>query len=182
MNEPKSLYKNDSLTWTESLSDYPASTWTLKYKFTGLGNVTVTATPSGEDHLVTITQAISNKLNEGIYRLVGWVEKSGEKKTVYDAVVEVKPDYASIPGGYNALSVARTTLQNIETAIQNYSANPYQSLTIKGKTKTNWSMTELLVWRGKLLAEVKREEDALRVASGLKSNRRIFTRFEPTGQ
>ena len=53
--EPETITAGDSLTWKRTLADYPAGTWTLKYRLINAdGKIDLTATASGTDHLVSV--------------------------------------------------------------------------------------------------------------------------------
>ena len=58
--EPETITAGDSLTWKRTLADYPAGTWTLKYRLINAdGKIDITATASGTDHLVSVEPATS---------------------------------------------------------------------------------------------------------------------------
>ena len=67
--EPKRITAGDSVTWTRSLSDYPASSgWVLSYALiNAAGKISITATASGADHLISVSATTS----------VGWAAGRG---------------------------------------------------------------------------------------------------------
>ena len=66
--EPAAITAGDSFTWQKTLADYPAGTWTLKYRFiNAAGKIDITATASGTDHLVSVTPTTSAAYTAGDY-------------------------------------------------------------------------------------------------------------------
>jgi hypothetical protein len=61
--EPTQITTRESVEWTKSISDYPATEWTLKYLFRGRGpGVTVDATADGDDFAITLTAAMTTSM------------------------------------------------------------------------------------------------------------------------
>lgn len=66
--EPTSVRAGDSLAWTKTLDDYPATAWTLKYAFKNASlGFEITATASGSDHAVLVTPTTSAAYTAGTY-------------------------------------------------------------------------------------------------------------------
>ena len=59
--EPARVTAGDTIAWTKTLSDYPASAgWVLAYTLINAGaKITITAAASGDDHAVTVLAATS---------------------------------------------------------------------------------------------------------------------------
>jgi hypothetical protein len=175
--EPSKIVAGDTVGWTKSLPDYPAASYTLKYELRGPSSITITATGSGTEYTVAVLAATSDDYVPGIYSMYGVVSAGAVRHTVFQGTIEVVENPTEIQPGTDTRGHARRTLALIEAAIENYAANPYQTITIAGRTKSNWSMSELLSWRDRYIQEAKREADAERVANGIPTRRRIFTRF-----
>ena len=75
--EPSEFRAGDSVKWQKSIDDYKASAgWSLAYAFRGPGGVIdVTASASGDEHLVEITPTTSAAYTAGIYDVIGYVTK-----------------------------------------------------------------------------------------------------------
>ena len=59
-NEPDTLRAGDTWKWTRTLADYPASAWTLKYRFkSAAGGFEITATASGDSYAITVAASTS---------------------------------------------------------------------------------------------------------------------------
>ena len=54
---PDIVYAGDSLSWTESVGDYPAPTWTMHYVHPGASKLVLNSTPDGTDHKFTVAAA-----------------------------------------------------------------------------------------------------------------------------
>jgi hypothetical protein len=179
MNEPKSITAGDTCKWTESFSDYPATTYTLTYTLSGKEVYTVTATASGTDYAITISTTDSDLFIPGIYQLIGSVAKSGERYTVSTGTVEILANPAEMKAGTGFLSHARTVLGQIETAIETLSIHPIDEITIAGRTLKRPKLDELVKLRAKYIGYVRAEEQKERIAKGLGGSNRILTRFSP---
>lgn len=174
--EPQKIYAGDSVAWEKTLADYPAADWSLAYELRGPGAYTVAASADGDVFSVEITKETTDAWIPGTYTLYGIITDGSERVTVYQGALEVKANPTEIAAGVDARGHARRTLDLIEAAIENYAANPYQSITIAGRTKSNWSLSELIQWREHFRAEARREEAAERL--GDSSRRRVFVRFD----
>jgi hypothetical protein len=181
--EPASFVAGDTVTWSKSLSDYPATTWSLKYRFVNsAGKVDITAAADGSDYLVTLTAATTAAYTAGKYDFTGWVEKgtgpTAERVTVSTGRIEIKPNLA-IQNTFDGRSTARKILETLETAYTSaVSSRAFvQEYEIAGRrmkfnSPGDW-IRELNFWR----SQVKAEERAERIADGLGGNARIMVRF-----
>ena len=79
--EPKSFIAGETLKWTRSFSDYPASDgWTLKYALRGPGaviDITASTASNGQDYAITFQSLVAQIA--GKYLWQSWVEKGSEK-------------------------------------------------------------------------------------------------------
>ena len=67
----------DSLKWMESLSDYPATEYTLKIGMRGGSAVDLAAVASGSDDAFDVPPAVTGAWTAGSYSWVAYVEKAG---------------------------------------------------------------------------------------------------------
>lgn len=177
--EPLEIVAGDTVKWTKSLSDYPASeSWVLTYYIKGNGiNASAAATADGDDHAVTIAAATTAAWASGDCWMDGYVAKSGERYKVYSAKLVVKPDLSAEDGTFDGRSDAKIMLDAVETAIKalNFSDKSY---TLGDRTVTRRDLPELLQTRDRLKGEVYNEQLKERIANGLGSNpRHIGVRF-----
>ena len=83
MSEPTTIIAGDSVAWTKSLADYPAPTWTLKYRLVREGkSIEIVATASGSDHAIAVLPATSAGWLPGDYKWVAMVSDFGGSATV----------------------------------------------------------------------------------------------------
>lgn len=68
VNIPLKLTAGDRWTWTDSLSDYPATLWTLTYYFRGPSALAgAGGAASGTDHVLTVAASATAPLKSGVY-------------------------------------------------------------------------------------------------------------------
>ena len=76
--EPTEFTAGDSVKWTKTIDDYPATTYSLKYSFRGTaGSFDVTATASGTDYSVSIPAPTSLAYGAGYYDGQAYAEIAG---------------------------------------------------------------------------------------------------------
>lgn len=175
MNEPKQLRPGMTITWTESVSDYPPSAgWTLRYTLTDTSNaIIITTTTSGDGYLVTLTPSTLRPndaaITAGFYRLYGYVEKGTgatlERHEVSDTVVEVLPylEITPITGGETLASIdtrthARKMLDAIEALMLKRATKAQASYQIAGRALSFLSPKELRMEYERWKRKVDREE------------------------
>lgn len=97
---PASFAAGTTVAYTRTLADYPRSAgWGLTLILHGKGRLIVTATASGEAHLVTLTAAMTGALPAGGYT---WTERVSRASEVYDVdsgSVVITPDVVSAGEG-----------------------------------------------------------------------------------
>jgi hypothetical protein len=74
--EPEIIFAGETVQWYRSLSDYPATDYTLKYYLTGPAAITLSAAAYNvTDHLVTVSAADSSSWAYGQYSWASYAEK-----------------------------------------------------------------------------------------------------------
>ena len=172
--EPSSATAGDTVQWSRSLSDYPASAgWSLKYVMRGAnGSLDMVAVASGDDYLVTAVVPAA-----GDYALQGYVVKGTEKHTICVLSFMSTPDLSAAVAGYDSRSHARRVLDAIERVIEGRATRGDQETTVDGTRLVKMTVPELLALRSRYQAEYRREQEAARLAQGRNSGRKIVTRF-----
>ena len=177
--EPTSVVAGDTLTWTKSLPDYLPGTWTLKYRLiNAAGKFDITATTSGNLHLVTVTSTTSASYTAGDYTWQAWVEKTGERVTVGEGTITVRPNIAALNtlDARTHAAVIRDQLKAAYTAytVSNGNVSEYE---IAGRRMRYRSAAEILTqlnfWEARVNAEKKTE----RIAAGLNGGGKVMVRF-----
>ena len=182
-HEPKKLTAGVTWEWTKTLSDYPASEWTLSYylRKNGTGINTFNATADGDTHSVTVSAVVSGACAVGVYDFIGIVTKGTEKHVVFDGIVEVLPN-PTASAAYDPRTHARRVLDLIEAAMEGRIPNGMESYTIGGRSINKISIPDLrLLWE-KYKQDVVMEEQAERLVNGRRSGKNIGVRFgRPSG-
>lgn len=178
-DEPARLRAGDTWKWTRSLADYPAGTWTLKYRFkNAAGGFEITATASGTDHAVTVAAATTGTYTSGSYQWIAWVESGSEKYTVDEGTLQVDPDYrgGTASAALDDRSHARKTLTALESWIESHDP-AVAEYEIAGRRMKYIPIKDLLMLLERYRGEVAREDDAARLAAGLPGRNKLYVRF-----
>jgi hypothetical protein len=177
--EPADFVAGDTLTWSRSLSDYPAGTWTLKYRLiNAAGKVDITASASGTDHLVSVASATTAAYTAGVYAWLAWVEKTGERHTVGNGTITIKPNIAAL-NTLDARSNAKKILDQLMAAYTTYTASnghvaEYEIGDRRMKYRSAADIIEQIDrWKAIVAAETRAE----RIAAGLGAGNSIKVRF-----
>lgn len=177
--EPVSFTSGDTVAWTRTLDDYPASSsWVLAYTFiNGAARFTVTASASGADHAVSIAASTSAGYSPGAYTWQATVTKASERYTVGKGTCQVLPNLEAA-SQYDTRTSARKALEAADLALATYGSKAYlQEYDINGRRQKFQTPGDFLAFRDKLRAEVRREENAERIAAGLAPRNQISVRF-----
>lgn len=177
--EPAVITAGDSYTWQQSLDDYPASAWTLKYRLiNAAGKIDITATAIGADHLVTLTPTTTAAYTAGDYTWTKWVEKTGYRITLAAGTVTVNPNIAAL-STLDARSDAAIIVDQLTAAYKTYTASQghVAEYEIAGRRMKFRGSAEILDqlnhWKS-ILASEKRAE---RIAAGLGGGNKYLVRF-----
>lgn len=179
--EPAFIRAGDTVTWRRTLADYPASSgWALKYRIiNAAGKIDLTATASGDDHLVSAAAVATATWAAGEYTWQAYAEKSGERHTVGTGRLTVQPNLAAQAAGFDARSTARKALDDTRAALATWIASRghVQEYEIAGRRMKFASLADI-EGRIRLMArEVAREESAEKLAAGLGAGRKVYVRF-----
>lgn len=157
MNVPSELIVGDSWVWTESLSDYPASTWTLTFYFVNADDTfSVVASASDDDYAISVTPATTAALTAGRYRWTARVTDGTDVYTVEQGWSDVKADPTA---AQDARSQARITLDAVEATLQGRATSDQLSMSINGRSISRISISELRQWRDELKSQVLADEE-----------------------
>jgi hypothetical protein len=177
--EPATVVAGDTITWSKTFSDYPATVWTLKYRLlNSAGKIDITATASGTDHLVAVTSTTSATWTAGDYDYIAWVEKTGERATVETGRITVGANLATALT-YDGRSTARKIYEALQaawlTAVEGRAFVAEYEIAgrrMKFNNKADW-LVELNYWK----AQVAAEDRAAKIADGLGAGSRVLVRF-----
>lgn len=177
--EPQSITAGDSVAWTKSISDYPASaSWVLAYTLiNAAGKIALTSSASGDDHAVSVAASSTATWAPGSYTWQATVTKAAERYTVGTGRITILPNLAAATL-FDTRTAARKALDAADLALASYGAKAYmQAFEINGRSQKFHDPGMFMAWRDKLKAEVSREENAARLKAGLAPKNMVYTRF-----
>lgn len=177
--EPAYVIAGDTVTWSKVLADYPASAgWVLNYRLINVsGKIDITASASGDDHVVLVAAATTAAWKSGSYAWQAYVTKTTERYTVGSGSIIVKPDITAC-SMLETRSAARQALELLDAAMVARGSQAWtQEYEIAGRRMKFISASDFMAYRSKIVAEVAREDAAARIASGLASKTKILVRF-----
>ena len=179
--EPDKIYQGDSVSWEKSLDDYPASDgWTLRYAIQGPTNVgVVNSTPTGADHLISISKSTTAAWTAGQYWYQAYVEKASERVTLYKGQFElIKSLDTGISGAYDGKTHYQTVLEALKATLEGKATRDQLSYSIRGRSLSRMSMQEITDAIATYQRLVNKEQRDLKRAQGIavKSNK-VRTRF-----
>lgn len=179
--EPTSFTAGDTVAWTRSLADYPASAgWVLSYRFISpTSKFDVTGSASGDDHAVTVAAATSAGYTAGTYQWQGYVTLALERHTVGSGTTVVEPNLAAVSAaGYDNRTPARKALDALNAGLETFGSNAHvQSYQIGDREMRYRTFADFMAARDRLALEVRREEDATRAQQGQPSRNRLRVVF-----
>lgn len=179
--EPTEFTAGDTVAWTRSLADYPASAgWVLSYRFISpAAKFDVTGSASGDDHAVTISAVTSAAYTAGTYAWQAYVTLGAVRHTVGSGTTVVEPNLAAVSAaGYDNRTPARKALDALNAGLETFGSNAHvQEYSIEGRAMKYRSFAEFMAARDRLSLEVRREEDATRAQQGEASRNRLRVVF-----
>lgn len=178
------MVAGDSVIFTKTVSGYAASDgWVLTYSFitpSGDQQFSFRATASGSDFAVSVPPATTVAWQAATYsgqaRAVGL---SGETHVVWQGILTITPDLGGIPADNR--SHAKIVLDNIEAVLEKKATREILNSEINGVRLDRIPVEQLLVLRDRYRIEYRNEINALKIAQGMGTGRRILTRFTPQG-
>lgn len=177
---PRRITVGDTVTWDESLTDYPASaSWVVTYNFTSpnarfsSGHAAV-----GDDHRITI---VTTALEVGRYDYTKKVTDGGEVFTLEAGYIFVEPDLSADTTGVDRRQYAEIALENIEAMLRGKATKDQTSYSLNGRALSRYSVDELQDWRASLRVEVRQIRAKARRKSGGKSHANVHVRFNSNG-
>lgn len=175
--EPKKITAGDTITWTKSLSDYPATAgWVLTYTLINATNkIQMTASALGSDFLLSVPAATSAAYKKGVYSYQGYVTNGSERYMVVSGTIEVLPNLAAENALDNRSQVKRT-LDAINAVIEKRATMDQEQYSISGRSLTRTPIPELIVLRDKYQTLYNAEVNAERIAKGLGTKNKIMVR------
>lgn len=176
--EPVTFTAGDTVKFSKSLPDYPASAgWSLTYYAIQHNHkFNVTAVANGDNFDVTISAATTAAYVYGDYYWEAYVSKAAERFKVGSGTFTVLRNLA-VENNFDARSHARKTLDAIEAVIEGRASTDQEEYTIGNRSLKRTAISDLIVLADKYRAMVKAEENAEAVRLGRGAKNRILVRF-----
>lgn len=176
--EPKQLQAGDTWRWRrEDLTDYPATDWTLRYRFASpRQSFEVTATADGLDYVAQVAAAVTADIDPDTYTWRAYVTDGTERYTVDEGQTRVIADLEAVPAGQglDVRTHARKVLDAIEAVLEKRATKDQMSMSIHNRSLGRTPIADLLLLRDRYRAEVTRQEQADRAGGG---RGRYYVRF-----
>ena len=181
-NEPLQLVAGDTWQWRRlDLADYPASSWSLKYRFkNAAGGFEITASAYATTQFdITVAAATTTGYSAGTYDWVAFVTSGSVRHTVDSGRLEVLPDLGA---GSAGTAVDRRThavkvLAAIEAVLEDRASKDQQEYQIAGRKLIRMPIQDLITLRNTYRNEVRREQAAEKLANGLADPAKVYVRF-----
>jgi hypothetical protein len=144
---PYQIIAGDTLEWTASYSDYPASAWTLTYYFRGLlGSFDITAAQVGATDSYIISEAIATTVNfvAGDYEWEAYVGDGSERFRVDCGKSVVTASLSTQSAGYDPRSDNEKILDSITAVLQGKASQDVLSYSINGRSLTKMGFEDLV--------------------------------------
>jgi hypothetical protein len=181
--EPEELVAGDTLIWkrTDLNTDYSNASHTLSYKArlegTGATVITITASASSDDYLVSVAAGTTASYATGVYRWQAYITRTSDsaRVTVDSGTFEVLANRSASTA--DPRSHAKTMMDKIESILSGRADGDVASYSINGRSLTKLGIEELMTWRDRYRAEYLREVRAERRDNGQGTGSTVLARF-----
>jgi hypothetical protein len=177
--EPRTFRQGELVSWTRSLSNFPASAWTLIYTFRSPSHsFAVTAAADGDGHVASIAASASADIPAGDYTWQAIANDGAlDFKQVDAGRLTVDKDLALADDGYDTRTFNKRMLDAIEARLEGTADRDDISYSTEGLSVSRYSPEQLTErWRHYRALVVQEERQAL-AANGDHHGGRIFTRL-----
>jgi len=180
MNEPKKIAVGDNASWSRTLTDYPASIWTLHYSLFNASNAyNFDATANGDEHAVALLANTTEGWAPGRYDWTAYVTNvANDRHVVATGVITLAPDPAAgVP--FDGRSHARKMLEALEAALENRATSEDLDMIrgTYGDRTIERNPARLIELRDKYKQEVAAEDRQAAIKRGEKVPRGTKVRF-----
>ena len=166
---------------TDLGTDYANGSHTLSYKArlegTGSTVITITASASGDDYLVSVGQSTTANYTAGDYRWQAYITRNSdsERLTIDSGTFEVAANRSASTA--DPRSHVKTMLDKIESILEGRADGDVAAYSINGRSLTKLDITDLLMWRDRYRADYLREVHRERALNGTATGSTVVARF-----
>jgi hypothetical protein len=188
--EPTTITQGERIEWTKDFCDYPASLYSLEYRFRGTGpGFNVAATAAGDAFVAEVTTANSAACSLGRYDWQAWLTETADstnKFVVASGRVKVLRGFTSAAtGNIDLRSDAKIALDAVNATLLNAASSDqleYEISTPAGSRKIRrMSRVELLAMQKHFAGIVSRENAAERAKSTGQFGRQVVINVRENG-
>ena len=184
--EPATIVAGDLLQWkrTDLGTDYANGSYTLSYKArlegTSAGSsvvLTLTASASGDDYLVSVAAGTTVNYSTGVYRWQAYITRNSDsaRLTIDSGTFEVLANRSINTS--DPRSHVKTMLDKIESILEGRADGDVAAYSINGRSLTKLGITDLLMWRDRYRADYLREVHRERALNGTATGSTVVARF-----
>ena len=181
--EPATIVAGDLLQWkrTDLGTDYANGSYTLSYKArlegTGSTVITITASASGDDYLVSVGQSTTASYTAGDYRWQAYITRNSdsERLTIDSGTFEVVANRSASTA--DPRSHPKIMLDKIESILEGRADGDVAAYSINGRSLTKLAIPDLLMWRDRYRADYLREVRRERALNGTATGTTVVARF-----
>lgn len=171
--EPMTVTQGEKIEWTRSFTDYPATEWTLQYRFRGPDTgFNIAGVANGTAFDATLSSAASAAADVGTWKWQAWMTNIADPSIVLMAdagVTKILRGFPVTTGEIELRSPAKIMLDTLDAALQASGSDvvEYEISTPAGSRRVKRSSRkEALELRGHYAGIVARENGIERVRSG----------------
>ena len=162
ITEPLRVRAGDTWIWRrEDLSDYPAGTWTLKYRFkSATFGFEITAAADGTNYAISVPAATTTTYPAASYNWIAWVSDGSTSTTVRSGALEVQPDLraGTAGAGLDLRTPTRLILDAVEAVLKKTATYEQRRMVWDNRELERFSPADLLKLYDSLKLQVSREE------------------------
>jgi hypothetical protein len=176
LNIPAKFRAGDSLSFLDTLSEYPADeSWVLTYVISdGASRYELTSTASGSDHQITKTPTNTAKWVAGSYKWVAYVSDGTDRHTIDSGWITIEPDLVNPTDERNHV---QKVLAAIEAVIEKRASMDQMKMQMNGRALERTPLEDLIKLRSQYKSELASIERAERIANGGAAGNQIKVRF-----
>ena len=171
--EPAKIISGDRAAWkrTDLGTDYAPASYSLKYSArlenSGSTEIEITASESGSDYIVEVSQSTSAFFKAGIYHWQAYIIRTSdsERLTVDSGTWEIisNRDLSTT----DPRNHVKRVLDNIEAVLEGRSSKDQENYSIQGRSLSRTPIPDLMVLRDRYKAMHVQEQRAERIKNNL---------------
>lgn len=166
--EPLSLYAGDTIAWQITVSDYPATGWTLNYNAVGsAGRFALTGIADGDTHIISAASAITALYPAGDYALIKYVTNGTEQITLERLPLTVLANLAAVTTATDTRTTNEKALAAIDAMLLGIASDEQKRVRIGDTEIERFPRADLQRQRNDIALAVWRERNPGQLAPSI---------------